>query len=102
MGSFLSTFSSAKPADELELQLWPKDASCADPIDRYSGRRHPLNPNGHFTSNLLTSSFRLRRRRRTNTQTHPHIQALESPSADESEPGTDATTSDGSAQVNTA
>jgi len=74
MGSFLSAFSSTNPSpDDLELQLLSKPRADRTPDpDWYSGRRHPLNPIGHFTPSF-------RRRRTTNTNTQAQGQALESP-----------------------
>jgi hypothetical protein len=94
MGSFLSSFSSTSPSpDDLELQTLSPSADRTSDPDPYSKRHHPLNPIGHFTSNLLIVSFR---RRRTYTNTQTQVQALESSTvanrANDPEPGPGAST----------
>ena len=74
MGSFLSSLSSTPlPPDDFILMEMEPLSQPSEPtrtqfdsgLDQYSGRRYPLNPNGHFTTNLLTGC---RRRLNANKQ----------------------------------
>ena len=68
MGSYLSSLSSTPPPPPDDLMEMKPFSRSSGPrtgrFDQHPGRRYPLNPNGHFTTNLLTGF-----KRRTNTQT---------------------------------
>ena len=82
MGSFLSSLSGPpRPQDNFDLTEMEPLSRLSGPRSRqiqYSGRHYPLNPNGHFTTNLLTG-FRRRLRTDTSTQTHQQEWVLEPP-----------------------
>ena len=78
MGSFLSSLTSTPPPpDDFDFMEMEPLSRLSGPrtrqldLDQYSGRRYPLNPNGHFTTNLLTG---FRRRLRTDTGMQSHVQ----------------------------
>lgn len=74
MGSFLSSLSSIPPPlddnDSNLMEMEPTLSSGPHTGDSdLVGRQYPLNPNGHFTTNLLTG-FRRQLRTDANTQIH--------------------------------
>ncbi len=81
MGSFLSF--SSNP-DDLELEPLSKSRTDQTPT-WYSGRRHPLSPNGHSTSNLMSPSFR--RRYGTNTEMQAQVIDATTPTDSDSDNG---------------